>query len=146
MNKVLHKIKNFFFVPDEDAIEELENENAELKEKLSAAIKKIRSYENKIESLANENQTLKNVVLKMMPIEQLRQMDSAFPVKYNSQTGKWRVVTAICNQHGCEYKYNEYDSEINAYRAAVLMTMKGEKPELEYSCSDCYTQYMKSVG
>lgn len=146
MKKVFHKLKNYFFVNDDEEFEEIQNENEELKSKLSAAQKRLAVLEEETDDLTQETQALKKALIKTLPLAGLRQMELSFPCVYNGQTGKWRVVTGICSQNGCEYRFQEFESELEAFRASASMTLRGEKPDTEYACPECYSAYMESVS
>lgn len=146
MKKLLHTLKNYFFANDEEDYEEIQSENQELKEKLAAALNRLERLKEQLELLSAENQTLKKAVIRTMPIAGLRQMELAFPCVYHGQSQKWRVVTGICSQNGCEYRFHEYESELEAFRAAASMTLRGERPDTDYACPSCYSEHIVSVS
>lgn len=88
---------------------------------------------------------MENINLKTfenMTKEELLKRMGDFETPYEID-GKYRVTTAYCSLGGCEYRWFECDSEIEALIECAKRTARGEKPDVSCACQECYTEYMK---
>lgn len=120
---------------------------------VNACERNIETLAEQVEKYASELDKAKNelaMVEKEMSIlrmgtEELKTCENNYDVPYLSKENKWRVITSICAYGGCEYRWFERDSELEALRESIMRTCRGGTVETGCTCPECYREYMNDA-
>lgn len=81
-----------------------------------------------------------------MPEEDLRKAACRYEVYPSDDGGGWTVVVEHCVFCGCAVKTEAFQSERDALLYTALLQTAGFCPKNNLSCSQCYSEYLKSSG
>ena len=81
-----------------------------------------------------------------MPEEDLRKAACRYEVYPSDDGGGWTVVVEHCVFCGCAVKTEAFQSERDALLYTALLQTAGFRPRNNLSCSQCYSEYLKSGG
>lgn len=81
-----------------------------------------------------------------MPEEDLRKTACRYEVYPSDDGGGWTVVVEHCVFCGCAVKTEAFQSERDALLYTALLQTAGFCPRNNLSCSQCYSEYLKSSG
>lgn len=81
-----------------------------------------------------------------MPEEDLHKAACRYEVYPSDDGGGWRVVVEHCVFCGCAVKTEAFQSERDTLLYAALLQTAGFRPRNNLSCSQCYSEYLKSSG
>lgn len=81
-----------------------------------------------------------------MPEEDLRKAACRYEVYPSDDGGGWTVVVEHCVFCGCAVKTEAFQSERDALLYTALLQTAGFCPRNNLSCSQCYSEYLKSSG
>ena len=81
-----------------------------------------------------------------MPEEDLRKAACWYEVYPSDDGGGWTVVVEHCVFCGCAVKTEAFQSERDALLYTALLQTAGFCPRNNLSCSQCYSEYLKSSG
>lgn len=81
-----------------------------------------------------------------MPEEDLRKAACRYEVYPADDGGGWTVVVEHCVFCGCAVKTEAFQSERDALLYTALLQTAGFRPTNNLSCSQCYSEYLKSSG
>ena len=81
-----------------------------------------------------------------MPEEDLRKAACRYEVYPSDDGGGWTVVVEHCVFCGCAVKTEAFQSERDALLYTALLQTAGFRPRNNLSCSQCYSEYLKSSG
>lgn len=81
-----------------------------------------------------------------MPEEDLRKAACRYEVYPSDDGGGWTVVVEHCVFCGCAVKTESFQSERDALLYTTLLQTAGFRPKNNLSCSQCYSEYLKSNG
>lgn len=81
-----------------------------------------------------------------MPEEDLRKAACRYEVYPSDDGGGWTVVVEHCVFCGCAVKTEAFQSERDTLLYTALLQTAGFRPRNNLSCSQCYSEYLKSGG
>ena len=81
-----------------------------------------------------------------MPEEDLRKAACRYEVYPSDDGGGWTVVVEHCVFCGCAVKTEAFQSERDALLYTALLQTAGFRLRNNLSCSQCYSEYLKSSG
>ena len=81
-----------------------------------------------------------------MPEEDLRKAACRYEVYPSDDGGDWTVVVEHCVFCGCAVKTEAFQSERDALLYTALLQTAGFRLRNNLSCSQCYSEYLKSSG
>ena len=81
-----------------------------------------------------------------MPEEDLRKAACRYEVYPSDDGDGWTVVLERCVFCGCAVKTEAFQSERDALLYTALLQTAGFRPRNNLSCSQCYSEYLKSSG
>lgn len=81
-----------------------------------------------------------------MPEEDLHKAACRYEVYPSDDGGGWTVVVEHCVFCGCAVKTEAFQSERDALLYTALLQTAGFRPTNNLSCSQCYSEYLKSSG
>ena len=81
-----------------------------------------------------------------MPEEDLHKAACRYEVYPSDDGGGWTVVVEHCVFCGCAVKTEAFQSERDALLYTALLQTAGFRPRNNLSCSQCYSEYLKSSG
>ncbi|QUW20922.1 hypothetical protein JSQ81_13995 [Sporosarcina sp. Marseille-Q4063] len=67
-----------------------------------------------------------------------------FEVDIDDKSNRWSVITGYCQLGGCNQEELIFNSEFEARRKAIELTLNGNKPKSTTSCPSCFSEYMNS--
>ena len=124
----------------------------ELEAKESEDIKYLRFQltRTRAENIRLQNQVqdsgIRFAALFHMPEEDLHKAACRYEVYPSDDGGGWTVVVEHCVFCGCAVKTEAFQSERDALLYTALLQTAGFRPRNNLSCSQCYSEYLKSSG
>ena len=81
-----------------------------------------------------------------MPDDGLREIARSYEIRRKSVGPSCEVVLEHCVFCGCAVKTEAFQSERDALLYTALLQTAGFRPRNNLSCSQCYSEYLKSSG
>ena len=126
-------------------VQELEAKESEDIKYLRFQLTRTRAENTRLQNQVQDS-GIRFAALFHMPEEDLHKAACRYEVYPSDDGGGWTVVVEHCVFCGCAAKTEAFQSERDALLYTALLQTAGFRPRNNLSCSQCYSEYLKSSG